>query len=327
MENKNFISKKGISLGMLSGLTWGLDTVMVGIVLAMSPFVSSAEAIFLAPFVSTFLHDAFSSIWMMVYMGIKGQLGATFKALKTRSGRFIVLGALMGGPVGMTGYLLAVKYIGPAYTASISAMYPAVGAFLAFIFLKEKLNLRAWSGLALSIAGSFILGYAPGGNEVTNLGLGFLFAMLSVLGWSSECVIGAYGMKDEEVSPEQALQIRQLVSAVFYGVIIIPVVGGYALSSQVVLTTAAPLLALTALFGTASYVFYYTAIHQIGATRAMALNITYAAWAIIFQILLLGTPASLKLILCSVAIMLGSIMVSGNPIAMLNMKKDYEASA
>ena len=45
-----------------------------------------------------------------------------------------MLGALLGGPVGMTGYLLAIKYLGPAYTAIISSLYPALGALLSYLF-------------------------------------------------------------------------------------------------------------------------------------------------------------------------------------------------
>ena len=46
--------------GLLAGITWALETVVLGIALGMSPFVSTEQAVFLAPFVSTFLHDAFS---------------------------------------------------------------------------------------------------------------------------------------------------------------------------------------------------------------------------------------------------------------------------
>ena len=106
--------------GIASGILWGLDTVLLGVVLSMSQFISTEQAIFLAPFISTFLHDIFSSVWMAVYMLFKRQLGKTFKVLKTRSGKYIMIGAILGGPVGMTGYLLAIKYIGPSYTAIIS---------------------------------------------------------------------------------------------------------------------------------------------------------------------------------------------------------------
>ena len=82
--------------GIIAGVLWGLDTVILGIALAATPFVSTEQAIFLAPFVSTFLHDACSSIWMLIYMGIKKQYKNIIRALKTRSGKFIVLAALLG---------------------------------------------------------------------------------------------------------------------------------------------------------------------------------------------------------------------------------------
>lgn len=297
--------------GLMSGILWGLDTVLLGIAIAMTPFIETEQAIFLAPFVSTFLHDLFSSIWMAIYMMFKKQISNTIKAAKTRSGRFIMLGAILGGPVGMTGYLLSIKYIGPAYTAIISSLYPAVGAFLSFIFLKEKMKLSSIIGLFLSIAGIIALGYAPGG-EVNNLAIGFLFALMCVIGWASEAVICSYGMKEEEITPEQSLQVRQLTSAVIYGFLIIPVVKGIRFTTQVVLNTTTIIILLTAFAGTASYVCYYKGIYKVGAIKAMSLNITYSAWAIVFGVILLGNSLDLKSIICCLCIMIGSVMSSGD---------------
>lgn len=297
--------------GLMSGVLWGLDTVLLGIALAMTPFVSGEQAIFLAPFVSTFLHDFFSSIWMLIYTAFKKELGKTFRAAQTRSGRVIMLGALLGGPVGMTGYLLAIKYIGPAYTAIISSLYPAIGALLSYIFLKEKMKPMSILGLFMSILGIILLGYAPGG-EVANLGLGFGFAVLCVVGWASEAVICAYGMKEDEITPEQSLQVRQLTSAVTYGFLIIPVVKGISFTMGVLPTTATAIILLTALAGTTSYVFYYKGIHKIGATKAMSLNITYSAWSIIFGIIFLGNSVDLKSIICCIMIMIGSTVAAGD---------------
>lgn len=297
--------------GIMSGILWGLDTVLLGIVLSMTQFVSTEQAIFLAPFISTFLHDMFSAIWMAIYMLFKKQLFKTIKALKTKSGQFIVMGAVLGGPLGMTGYLLAIKYIGSAYTAIISSLYPAVGALLSYIFLKEKMKPISIIGLFLSISGIIILGYTPGG-KVENIALGFIFAIICVVGWSSEAVICAYGMKNDEVTPEQSLQIRQLTSAIIYGGLIIPIIKGIKFTLAVVPSSATGLIILTALAGTSSYVFYYKGIHKIGATRAMSLNITYSAWAIFLGLILLGNNIDLKSIICCIIIMIGSVMAAGD---------------
>lgn len=307
------ISKnKGIFSGTMSGVLWGLDTVLTGIILSISPFIDTDKAIFLAPFISAFLHDMFSSMWMIIYMIINKQLLQVIKALKTRSGKFICIASIFGGPIGMAAYLLAIKYIGAGYTASISAIYPAVGAFWAYLLLKEKLNKKGFIGLALSIISVIILGYSPNETSGGNFSLGFLLALLCVLGWSLESVICAYGMRDDEVNPAQALQIRQLVSALFYGILIIPLIGGIDLTVEVVFSKLSAWICITALVGTASYLFYYTAIDSVGPVKATGLNITYSIWAIIFDVIILGNPVTLKLIICSILIIIGSIMVSKN---------------
>lgn len=60
--------------GLFSGILWGLDTVVLGIALSMSPYIGTAEAIAFAAIGSSFLHDAGCAIWLMIYMGAK-QIG------------------------------------------------------------------------------------------------------------------------------------------------------------------------------------------------------------------------------------------------------------
>ncbi|MEI4829877.1 DMT family transporter [Bacillus sp. FJAT-53711] len=312
---------KGAFYGLFSGFAWALDTVLIGIVLSSQLMMATEQVVFLAPLVSTFLHDFMSSLWMMLYMAMKGQLKTALSKLKTRSGRFVILGALMGGPIGMTFYVLAVKYIGASYTAAISAVYPAIGAFLAFIFLKDRLRLSNWFGLLISIVFIIILGFTGDGFTSDNYMLGFIFALICTVGWGLECVICAYGMKDEEVSPEEALQIRQLVSATTYGLVILPAFGGHFLTKGVIMSAEFILILFIALVGTASYVCYYKAIHEIGPTRAMALNITYSAWAVVISMVALGSPFSWKLIICCVAILIGSILTVANPDEFIKSKK------
>ena len=135
--NLGFISALG------SGIAWSIDTILIGIILAKTPFIDTEMAIALAPFVSTFLHDSISAVWVSIYNAIRGEFKGVIKAIRSKSGMFIMIAALMAGPLGMTAYMLSIKYIGPAYAASITAFYPALGALLAFVFLKEPMNNRS----------------------------------------------------------------------------------------------------------------------------------------------------------------------------------------
>lgn len=316
-------AKKGIAFGLMAGATWGIDTVLVGVIMAATPFIDTAKAIALAPFVSTFLHDFFSATWATLYMLIKGETKNVLKAVKTKGGRFIILGALFGGPVGMTCYLLSVKYIGPAYTASITSVFPAIGAVLAFIFLKEKINGRVWIGIVLSILGVIILGYVPSGLEAgSNFLIGMLCALGTVFAWGVEGVICAYGMKYGEVDAEHAINIRQATSGLFYAVIIIPFIDGYDLAFQAVSSKVGLLLAITALVGTMSYIQYYKAISSIGAARSTSLNITYAVWAIALQFLFMDIPVTSQLIIGCGVVLVGAVLVAGNPKELIDFGTD-----
>lgn len=174
------------------------------------------------------------------------------------------------------------------------------------------MSKRAFAGLTLSIFSVIILGYSPDNIANKNFLVGFLSALVCVLGWSLESVICAYGMKNDEVSSTQALQIRQFVSSIFYGIIIIPIIGGVELSKVAITSNISILICFTALIGTVSYMFYYNAIDRIGPVKATGLNITYCIWSIIFDVVILGNCITLKLILFSVLIIIGSIMVSKN---------------
>ena len=307
--------------GIMAGILWGLDTVVLGILLTTTGFVSSSQAIALAPFISTFLHDACSSLWMLLYMAARRQLGKVVKAAKTKSGKFIILGALLGGPLGMSGYVFSISLIGPAYSAVISSMFPAVGALLSYLFLKEKMTLVQLSGLGVSIFGVIMLGYTPSSSVI---GEGFLLgigcAFLSVIGWAGEAVICAYGMRDPDVSDEQALQIRQVTSTLFYAIVLLPLLSGWSTTVVAASSVQSYPVIFAALLGTASYVLYYRSINQIGASKAMALNITYTAWAILFAVILLGTMPDLRTIFFGLLVVLGSL-VAANGISMFLPQK------
>lgn len=75
---------------------------------------------------------------MKIYSLCKGNIKKIADIIKTRDFKWILCASAIGGPIGMTGYVLAVNYMGVSVGAIASAVYPAVGSILAFIFLKKK---------------------------------------------------------------------------------------------------------------------------------------------------------------------------------------------
>ena len=299
--------------GLFSGILWGLDTVVLGIALSMSPYIGTAEAIAFAAIASSFLHDAGCAIWLMIYMGAKRRLKDTLAALKTRSGKVVILGALLGGPVGMTGYVIAINNIGAAYTAIISAFYPALGAFLSFVLLKEKMDKKQIAALVVALVGVMAMGYiSAGDSEMGTATLGLVGAVLAVIGWGSEAVLCAWGMRDDAVDNETALQIRETTSALVYGIVVLPLFGAWGFTASAVPSLATGVIALSALAGTASYLFYYKGISLIGAAKAMALNISYSAWAVVFGFVLQGTVPTPATVFFCVLILAGTVLAASD---------------
>ena len=299
--------------GLLSGILWGLDTVVLGIALAQAPYVGTAEALAFAAIASSFLHDLFCAVWLYVYMAVKGRLRDTLRALRTRSGLVVALGALLGGPLGMTGYVVAINNIGPAYTAIISAFYPALGAFLSFVILKERMRPGQIVALLAALFGVMAMGYvSAGSSESGDPLIGILGAALTVVGWGSEAVLCAWGMRDDAMDNETAIQIRETTSALVYAALVLPLFGTWGFTAQAAPSLATGVVALSALAGAASYLFYYKGISKIGAARAMALNVSYSAWAVAFGFLLQGTVPSLETVCLCVVILAGTILAASD---------------
>ncbi len=293
--------------GVLSGALWGLDTVILGMALLLVPFVGNTHA----ALASALLHDLGCALILLVYMGLRGRLAHTWQALRTRSGLVVASAALLGGPFGMTGYLIAIENIGPGYTAIISTFYPAMGSLLAFFLLGERLRLRQVLALLVALGAVIAVGWsstaAPGtGSPV----LGVVAALATVIGWGSEAVLLAWGMRHESVDNETALQIRETTSGLAYLLVVAPLSGSLGLAAFAAPTAATGVIMLAALAGTASYLFYYQAIATIGASRGMALNISYSAWAVGFALVLQGTVPSVFQVVCCVVILVGTVLAA-----------------
>lgn len=297
--------------GIIAGITWAIETVVLGIALDMEPL----KAIAIATFISTFLHDTISAICATVYNAVRGNLRNVWKAFRTKSGKFVVLAAVIGGPVGMTGYVMAVKYMGASIGAVASAIFPAIGAVLAYFFLKEKMKWYQWIFLIATLGGVYGLSYSPE-LEVTNYLLGILGALMCAFGWGIEAVILAKCLHDPEVTDEYALQIRQTTSAIVNGIIILPIVRGWGQTVDLFKSTAnlkiVGIIAIAGLFATVSYLFYYKAIAQIGASKSMALNVTYCAWATVFTVVILRDTSVLTpvTIICSAVVLVCGILAA-----------------
>ena len=163
--------------------------------------------------------------------------------------------------------------------------------------------------------GVYGLSYSPE-LEIENFWLGLAGAMMCAFGWGIEAVILAKCLHDPEVTDEYALQLRQTTSALTYGIVILPLLRGWGFTLSLFSGTGMllPTIAAAGLFATISYLFYYRAIASIGASKSMALNVTYSAWAMIFTVIFLRDTSILTpmTIICAAVVLICGICAAAD---------------
>lgn len=346
--------KRGLAAGIFSGMTWGLQGVLLNsLVLHFGPFQVTTQGAFYASLIAAVavaaLHDFVASCWILFFDTVTGRIKEIPRALKTKPGRLAIFASIFGGPLGMGGYCIGMYLAGVTYALAISAIYPAIGAILGRIVLKERINARVWVGILACLAGAVLVGWAP--PEAATSGfqfyLGIAFSCGPAIGWAAEGVIACFGM--DMIDPDIAIWIREFFSSVIalfttvigISIFATAITGGtetlidgstYALHwytgwkmfiSAFGNVNSLIWIIITAASGGFSYVFWYRAINMIGTGRAMAFNVTYALWSVPAGYLAnLITPlygwengyAATGLVLVGVAVItIGAILVVINP--------------
>ena len=295
----------------------------------MAPFVDNPVLLVAGGVLCSALHDVFSAIWLFIYMGAKGRMKELGPALKTSDGRWCILAAIFGGPLAMTFYTLAISEGGAALAASVTAIYPLLGTALAVLILKEKTGIQTWIGLVVCVIGIIIIGWSPADMSNINITLGVIFALIAAIGWATEGVVSGYGMKAGVVDPYMALLIRYITSATVYILLVSPVFGHGFVNAGIgiaAIFSYAPcwiLLALTALVGMLSFLCWYTAIDNIGATKGLCLNVTYSFWSVLFTLLLSLILPQYFAGKVTLYIVVGSLMILGG-VTMATIYQEYQ---
>lgn len=303
--------KRARIAGLASGLLWGLDTFLLA--LATVQWTQDPRWAALAPVLSTFLHDLFSALWLCLYVGVRGQLRALQSKLRHRPARQVLLAALLGGPLGMSAYVFSIHLLGPGQSAVISSFFPAVGAALAHFFLRQRMRLHQWIALGLGILAVICLSVEGEISSVHSLS-GLFCALLCVLCWALESVLCSAAMAPSHpyaVTEEEAIVLRQTLSAVVFACVLIPGFGAGSIFPSLLQLQTGPFLLVIGGIGAASFLLYYHCIRKLGAGRGMALNITYCAWAMILQSVYARSFPSLIQLGAAVVLILSSLVAAG----------------
>ena len=290
---------------LFSGIFWGADTSLLGYYL--SNYIIYFIIPLLVPLFITCIHDTVSAFLINTSIVVTGQVRPVIKDIKKAKSKYIWFGSLLGGPIGMCSFILAIEYTGPAITAIVSSIYPAVGLFFAYIFLKER--RRSYQVIALFIAIAFIIALGFSDESHTNRSImGIIFALVCACAWGSEAVLCSYGMKTGEISNLIAICIRQNLSMITYGTLLTLYFVFFHYGESIDFDSSLAYIGMAAIFGSTSYYCYYRALATIGVSRAMALNISYTAFSAIFSYLLFGIELTISQMLIGFCIVVSGLI-------------------
>ncbi|QUH19579.1 hypothetical protein [Alkaliphilus sp. B6464] len=297
--------KKGVTIGLLSGLVYGLYTAFLTLGMAKGVWADwyGPNTAGLSAFFITFVlgalgsavNDSISGVFALINVGIKGKMSDFFRTIKTVPGVMMILAALIGGPIASAAYIIAIQQAG-SIVIPIAALNTAVGAVLGKVLFKQELSKRMVAGVAICVsAGALIGSTGLGGDAPEGLVTGIGIALIAALGWGLEGCVAGFGtsMIDSEIG----ITIRQTTSGLGNLLILLPVfgiIGGnpkLSMSLTLQAFTSGPAMIWFLVSGICAYytfMFWYKGNGMCGAALGMACNGTYSFWGPFFSWILLG---------------------------------------
>ncbi|HHF6614920.1 TPA: DMT family transporter [Haemophilus influenzae] len=282
---------RGYLFGILSAVFWALSGLLYN-ELPLSEYTALGKVISLL-----FLIDFCSLLVIGITLWRKSAVD--FQGVFWKP----ALSGILGGPIGMSAYLLSIHYLTIYYAAPLSSLFPVIAALMSYWILKEKISRTAQFGFGLAVIASALLAIEVGQKANFNTS-GLIFLAICILGWSSEIVISSHTMRS--LSGLQVYFLRLCGSTLGYLLILLVLFlqdfpvdlfdFSYAQISGVIT------------FGALSYVCYYQAIYLLKPIKAMALNITYSIWAIGLGYLIYQQPIQPTSLILALLLSAGVIM-------------------
>lgn len=302
--------KKGILLGLFSGVTYGLYTAFITAAENLGVWgdwwsgfeATSFVVIFILPTIASALNDLCSALWALAVTAKQGKLGDFVLTLKSKPGLIMVGAALVGGPIATTCYIIALSQAGPI-ASPVAALNVTAGAIFGRVLYKQKLGGRTILGIAVCLAASVMIGSTALSGEVgSGMVTGLIFALIAALGWGLEGTIAGFGtsMIDSQIG----ITIRQCTSGIADLCILLPVlalIGGTGVGTafgylgQAITNTPWILVfLLSGFFAYISFASWYRGNSMCGSALGQALNGTYTFFAPLFTWIVMGIAMGLE---------------------------------
>ncbi|MDT8999996.1 DMT family transporter [Paucibacter sp. APW11] len=219
------------------------------------------------------------------------------------------------GATGIFAYNLfffgALKHLPASRTSLLIALNPVVTITLGTLLLREKLSARRWVGVALALAGVWVVISRGelGAALSQSVGLGEALMFGGVCSWAAYTLIGRTALRG--LSPLAATCYASLWGTLMLGLATAAELQTWPAAEAFTPAVLGSLLYL-GLIGTAlAFVWYYQGVQRLGAARTVVFNNLVPVFGTVFGVLLLGEALLPSMLLGGTVAVAGVMLASG----------------
>jgi drug/metabolite transporter (DMT)-like permease len=224
-----------------------------------------------------------------------------------------LIGTLLLGATGIFAYNLfflgALARLPASRTSLIIALNPIVTIAAASLLLGERMNARRWLGVAVALAGVWIV-VSRGdvlGSVGGAVGRGELLMFGGVCSWAAYTLIGRRVLAG--LTPLAATTWASLWGVALLALAAAPDLGNLRVD-DLTLPVVLSVLYLGVLGTAVGFVWYYQAVQRLGAARTVIFNNLVPVFGATFGVLLLGEPLLPSMLLGGAIAVAGVMLVT-----------------
>ena len=242
----------------------------------------------------------FAALFLLTVAGLRGQLAPLW-----RNVRHIALGGIFAAGIPFLLFNYAAQSVPSGMMAVINAMTPMVGALVARVWLKEHLTLARLVGLCLGFTGIVILVWGDISFTRSGSGLGVIacLAASSCYGFAA-CYTTRY-LKGVE---PMAMATGSISAS---AILLMPTAVMAWPTTPVSGLAWAAALALSLVCTGLAYIIFYGLIDRVGASRSITVTFLVPIFGILWGMIFLSEPLTLRMIVATVIVLLGTLLATG----------------
>ena len=214
--------KKGIFYGVLSGIAWAVNALLLYNVLNL--YIGSKGdttsfhgwlLLITCALVIALVDSCLAFITELLILAKMKKFGEFWKTLLSKDSLAVLPAAVCSGVFAAVPYVIASNYNSPL-AVTLSTAFPAIGALVAVVWFKEKLTKFKFAGILITIIG---VGLMTGLGEPVPWFV-YIIALIPAFGYAFEGLFGYNAMRGD-IHPEVTTVMRRVYFILLFSLLIL----------------------------------------------------------------------------------------------------------